>query len=1178
MKSIIAVSIFLVSVLHADWKRIIGSSDTPVPPDKKVMKSDTLGVYIRTTVFGFTEEDTTIDSKEFIRVGIPEELLQHAYDDTTMAGKPQMPCVRLLIAVPDSASFSTTICADDYTLFEDFLVYPTPRIIFEDTADCAYYKEVYTYDTSLYEKDTIYPGKLYEIVKDGYWRDQRVLDVCLYPVQFNPKQKLLYFYAGLDLRIDYSGTVAENDNGLGPYEEVGREVLLNYAGVDKEPESQVPPSVHFYTNLDTSNVADYVIVTHEDFSTNDDALEQIEELAEWRVDHNKFEVGIVEIQDVYSEFPDSAPDSAAQLREFLVYVYDHWSAPAMPDGHFGYCLLVGDWDYVPTKLNVSIHGDRFYDAFEGYFRDIASGSRDWFDDIMVGRWPVKETHVDDLVTICQKTINYEKYPATTNWRRRGLLIAGPNGPGEGLLANGLPCFTDIGYDTFTVRWNEFDTAHVDPETLFLDTIHTLLDSGEILAAWYGHGWFNYWTGEPWTTGYSTTYADTLQNDSLLPVVFGYACVSGSFQWDHPYYRRYSSLPDSLRISLGESFLFNPDGGAVAYYGGASPLYMDSYTTIPMERMLRYQHWILGQALINAYPWQPYNSIHNCYCLLGDPALDLGDYTAYPNLPDLVVRPQGVDIRLLPTAPYCNSGDSVPIRVKILNIGGAKASNIDVRFEIYCNESKMYDDTVAISKIQPRDSAIVTSYWHTGTTHPSFYGEIGDCEFRVTVDPFGEIAESWEANNQSAAIQKIALYPYKSGWPKEVVGFSQPAIANLNNADSVEIVHAGVDSIYVYKPDGSICSGWPQYFNKVQAVVLADLNCAGNMEIIAVSAESVTVYDYQGNIVSGWPQCIPDTSKQFHGFPAVGYIAGTSERQVVLYVGGKEPDDLPGLEPVQSAIMVYDHDGDSLCYLTHRLMDAFNPYSSNGATISDVNNDAKDEIVVSYEYHKEADDSCFTEIFNRDGHVRTLKWGSRLSTPALVDLSGDDVEDMVITSAIDDTIRTYDAVNDTVLWKRATYRSVNSSPAVGNIHPTEEGVEVTFGNDTSEVYLLRGPTGVPIDPWPFVIEDTTLVRTAAAIADINGDGDLNIIIGDNRNYIYGFKHTRVSVSPFPLPLFGKPSSPIIGDIDGDSKSEIIISSADGFLHVWENRDSSVRSNSLEWPQFHHDHQRTGLYGW
>jgi len=1169
MKSMLALSIFLMSILHADWKRIIGSSDIPVPPDKKVMKSDTLGVYIRTTIFGFNEEDTTIDSKDFRRVAIPDEDVDW---DTLNIGKPQIPFIRMLIAVPDSAVFDLKIHSGDYTVFEDHLIYPVPRIVYKDTSGCACSEEIYTYDTNFYEKDTIYPGKFYELMNNGYWRDQRVLEVILYPVQFNPKQKLMYFYDFLDLRIDYSGTVVENENGLGPFEAIGREVLLNYPGIDKEPESQVPPSVHFYTNLDTSNVADYIIVTHEDFSTNDSTLELIEQLAQWRVDHNQFEVGIVEIQDVYDQFDSLAPDSAAQLRDFLIYAYDNWTAPAMPDGHFGYCLLIGDWDYVPTQLYEYTQGDiGMLGAKEGYFRNFGGIG----DEIMLGRFPVKETYAADLVTIVKKTINYEKYPDTTDhWRRRGLLIAGGGDGAQNFdrsVTSSTPYFADISYDTLTVRWLYLDSN----SGAFCDSIQTHLNNGILLTAYYDHGAPGGWWG-----GYDTAWVKHLTNgDTLvdsLTVVLSDACLTAMFQWDHPFYSEDSThlWYNPAGVSFGEHFLFNPDGGAVIFVGSTI------YTTLGavparamIHRMFRDQVWITGKSFATSR-----GTIAATSCLLGDPALDLGDYTAYPHLPDLVVKPKGVDIRLPHPAPYYNSGDTIPIRAKILNIGGTKASDIDVRFEIYCNEVRIYDDTVNISKIQPRDSAIATSYWRTGATHPNYCGEIGDCQFRVTVDPFSEIDESWEANNQSEAVYKIALYPYKPGWPKAVVGFSQPAIANLNNADSVEIVYASSDSIYVYKPDGSVCTGWPQDFNRVYAVTLADLDCAGNMEIIAVSPESVTVYDYQGNTVSGWPQCIPDTSKQFHGFPAVGYIAGTSERQVILYIGGKEQDELPGLAPVQSAIMVYDHDGDSLYHLTHDHMDAFNSYRSSGAAISEVNNDGKDEIIVSYEYHHGTDDSSFTEIFNRNGHVRTLKWGSCWSTSALADLSGDDVEDMVITSAIDDTVRAYDAVNDKVLWKKATIRPVNSSPAVGDIHPLVDGNEVTFGNDTSQVYLLGGMDGVPVFPWPYIIGETANVRVSPAIANINGDANLDIIIGDNNSYVYAFKHTKDIIPPFPLPLFGNISSPIIGDIDGDGISEIIVSSSDGYLHIWENRDSSVRSYSLEWPQFHHDHQRTGLYGW
>lgn len=156
------------------------------------------------------------------------------------------------------------------------------------------------------------------------------------------------------------------------------------------------------------------------------------------------------------------------------------------------------------------------------------------------------------------------------------------------------------------------------------------------------------------------------------------------------------------------------------------------------------------------------------------------------------------------------------------------------------------------------------------------------------------------------------------------------------------------------------------------------------------------------------------------------------------------------------------------------------------------------------------------------------------------------------------------------------------PAVGDIHPgiPYPGVEITFGNDASEIHLREKDDGDPVEFWPYIIDPNMFidVRTSPAIANMNGDHNIDIMIGANNNYIYAFKYTSDTIAPYPLPLFGTPSSPVIGDIDGDQKNEVILSSRDGYLHVWENMDSEVLRYLLEWPQFHHDYQRTGLYGW
>jgi hypothetical protein len=223
----------------------------------------------------------------------------------------------------------------------------------------------------------------------------------------------------------------------------------------------------------------------------------------------------------------------------------------------------------------------------------------------------------------------------------------------------------------------------------------------------------------------------------------------------------------------------------------------------------------------------------------------------------------------------------------------------------------------------------------------------------------------------------------------------------------------------------------------------------------------------------------------------------------------------------------------------------------------------------------------TDIFNRSSltPLKSLSYGGDLMTSALVDISDppDRVAELVI-GCDDDAIRVYDLKNDLQLWERSTEGPVNSSPSVGDIHPAERGVEIAFGNDASWIHLREKDFGNLLSGWPKQVVPTTMVRTSPAIANINGDEYLDVIVCANNNNIYAFENDGETIGPYPLPLFGKPSSPIVGDIDGDGESELIVSSSDGYLHVWANRASTLFPYALEWPQFHHDYQRTGLYNW
>jgi hypothetical protein len=777
-------------------------------------------------------------------------------------------------------------------------------------------------------------------------------------------------------------------------------------------------------------------------------------------------------------------------------------------------LFIGDWDYVPTLLFTYWNNPVWLGANEFYFSEFDS---DKFADIMLGRWPVKGTEqptaVSDLITIVQKTISYESEPDTGDWRRRGLLIAGGDDDYQhkedwfdSLVTQSTLHFTDINYDTLTVRWKVIDPD----EDTFKVRIDGFLNHGEIITVYYDHG-----APQGWWKHYDTLWVKELENDDRLPVVLSAACLTAMFQWDHPFY---DSHDYPAGISLGEHFLINPDGGAIAFYGATRLISGQLKQGLNiLNSILRNQNWILGKALIAPELFYPHD-----YCLLGDPALDLGDYTAYPDLPDLVVRPQGIDISLLSPYPYPSTNDSIPIRAKIFNIGGATAYNVKVCFKV--DIFIPYSDVVIIPEIQPLDTVIAAIDWPTALTHPDEIGDIGNIEFYVEVDPDDEIIESWEYNNASSTTKQVVLYP---GWSKKIplplgIDENMPAIANLDGTGNVEIVYPGLDSLYVFDPEGNLVSPWPKYFKDVYGIVLGDIDNSGYIDIVAVSPESIKVYDYQGNILSGWPVQIELEDYQFTGLPALGRIESGVSNVFNVVVAAITTLDEPAM-PIR--IFVYDRQG-SLVNTFNTHLDVTCTCRFSGPSIEDTRSDGNDEIIASF--GKEAYQPITTQIFNYNGLVDSLNYGGQMIS-ALVDLDiPPDGYAEVITGCSDKKIRAYKATTGQTLWEQETEGAINSSPAVGDIHPAEFGVEITFGNDASEIHLREKDYGANVGPWPYII-DTNMyidVRSSPAIANINGDHDIDIMIGTDNNYIYAFKYTRDTIAPYPLPLFGKPSSPVI----------------------------------------------------
>jgi len=411
----------------------------------------------------------------------------------------------------------------------------------------------------------------------------------------------------------------------------------------------------------------------------------------------------------------------------------------------------------------------------------------------------------------------------------------------------------------------------------------------------------------------------------------------------------------------------------------------------------------------------------------------------------------------------------------------------------------------------------------------------------------------------------------------------PAVGDVNADGKLDVVVATYDgTVVAVGPDGKVLPGFPVKVDGVAksqgtdprkviddgffaAPVLVDLDGDKKLEIIGASFDGqVYVWKGDGSRLAGWPQLVSDPSR---------------------------PDDERDPEPRQRARIL------------------------STPAVGDLNHDGiPDLAVATNEQYGE-----YARIYALDGRGGKAPslilpgWPVSVNSknvlpvvgigipnaPAMGDIDGDGVPEVFVNGigAIMTILKAdgnpYPVGLKQGFGEKAKTRefatiSFIASPALGDLDGDGkfEAILPTSGANTAlsmtkayqrldyEMHLSAWDlaTGKMKPGFPQAIEDYVFFMNPLVV-DIDGDGRKDVVAGSAGYFVHAWNVEGEEARGFPKLAGGWiAATPTVGDMDGDGKLELATITRNGWLFVWHVRGLS--KGRMDWDSFHHDLRNTG----
>ncbi|MFH2000703.1 MAG: VCBS repeat-containing protein [Planctomycetota bacterium] len=303
-------------------------------------------------------------------------------------------------------------------------------------------------------------------------------------------------------------------------------------------------------------------------------------------------------------------------------------------------------------------------------------------------------------------------------------------------------------------------------------------------------------------------------------------------------------------------------------------------------------------------------------------------------------------------------------------------------------------------------------------------------------------------------------------------------------------------------------GWPKTmasilnFTPNRGLVFADLNNDGTLEIVTSSTDSkIYAWDYTGAAMPGFPK---STIGWCQSPPSVADLDADGDMEIAQLTRGQTSG---------GRIYLVDHEGNTLPGFPISLN---NNNLSSSPAFYDLDNDGIMEIVVA----ERAYPIGYLHIFEIDG----TEWGGR--------------------------------------WPVALDHVPTCTAAVGDVDH-DGSPEIVYMSYNS-IYVLD-TDGLPLSGWPKQIPNANFSYQSPALADLDNDSDLEIVVGAHKDApgCYIFHHDGTAFPGWPkITDTWTYCPPTVADLEGDGALEILDGQA-GFgpgmfsrcFYVWTSQGAS-----------------------